>query len=79
MLFQTVDNDLALKIYLKAGTTPEVVKSFAERKEFGKIPIYSRQVNNKIELWHALWYSYIAYKIIPKSLKFVLSPLIGPN
>nr|KAJ0211596.1 hypothetical protein LSAT_V11C400162820 [Lactuca sativa] len=41
---KTVDNDLALKIYIKARATPKVVAAFAERKEFDKILIYSKQV-----------------------------------
>lgn len=41
---QTVDNDLALKIYIKARATPKVVAAFAERREFDKILIYSKQV-----------------------------------
>ncbi|KAE8712029.1 Clathrin heavy chain 1 [Hibiscus syriacus] len=43
--FQTVDNDLALKIYIKARATPKVVAAFAERREFDKILIYSKQRN----------------------------------
>uniref|UniRef100_M4CAQ7 Clathrin heavy chain n=1 Tax=Brassica campestris TaxID=3711 RepID=M4CAQ7_BRACM len=43
-LVKTVDNDLALKIYIKARATPKVVAAFAERKEFDKILIYSKQV-----------------------------------
>ena len=43
-LMQTVDNDLALKIYIKARATPKVVAAFAERREFDKILIYSKQV-----------------------------------
>lgn len=42
---QTVDNDLALKVYIKARATPKVVAAFAERREFDKILIYSKQVN----------------------------------
>jgi len=47
---QTVDNDLALKIYIKARATPKVVAAFAERREFDKILIYSKQVNFFISL-----------------------------
>lgn len=43
---KTVDNDLALKIYIKARATPKVVAAFAERREFDKILIYSKQVRN---------------------------------
>ncbi|XXG67428.1 hypothetical protein AAC387_Pa06g0783 [Persea americana] len=43
-LAKTVDNDLALKIYIKARATPKVVASFAERREFDKILTYSKQV-----------------------------------
>lgn len=43
-LSQTVDSDMALKIYIKARATPEVITAFAERKEFDKILIYSKQV-----------------------------------
>ncbi|CAL9044685.1 unnamed protein product [Musa banksii] len=43
-LVKTVDNDLALKIYIKARCTPKVVAAFAERREFDKILIYSKQV-----------------------------------
>ena len=41
---QTVDNDMALKIHIKARATPKVVAAFAERREFDKILIYSKQV-----------------------------------
>ena len=40
-----MDNDLALKIYIKARVTPKVVSAFAERREFDKILIYSKQVS----------------------------------
>lgn len=40
-----MDNDLALKIYIKARATPKVVAAFAERREFDKILIYSKQVS----------------------------------
>ncbi|GAV85375.1 Clathrin domain-containing protein/Clathrin_H_link domain-containing protein, partial [Cephalotus follicularis] len=43
-LVKTVDNDLALKIYIKARATPKVVAAFAERKEFDKILVYSKQI-----------------------------------
>ncbi|KAG9142165.1 hypothetical protein Leryth_007608 [Lithospermum erythrorhizon] len=43
-LVKTVDNDLALKIFIKARATPKVVAAFAERREFDKILIYSKQV-----------------------------------
>lgn len=43
-ILQTVDGDLALKIYIKARATPKVVAAFAERREFDKILIYSKQV-----------------------------------
>jgi len=36
---------MALKIYIKARATPKVVAAFAERREFDKILIYSKQVN----------------------------------
>lgn len=45
MSLQTVDNDMALKIYIKARATPKVVAAFAERGEFDKILIYSKQVS----------------------------------
>ena len=35
---------MALKIYIKARATPKVVAAFAERREFDKILIYSKQV-----------------------------------
>ena len=41
-----MDNDLALKIYIKARATPKVVAAFAERREFDKILIYSQQVGD---------------------------------
>ena len=44
-----MDNDLALKIYIKARATPKVVAAFAERREFDKILIYSKQVDNKFK------------------------------
>ncbi|CAL5416244.1 unnamed protein product [Camellia sinensis] len=43
-LVKTVDNDLALKIYIKARVTPKVVTAFAEKREFDKILIYSKQL-----------------------------------
>jgi hypothetical protein len=43
-----VDNDMALKIYIKARATPKVVSAFAERREFDKILIYSKQVNENL-------------------------------
>jgi hypothetical protein len=39
-----VDNDLALKIYIKARANPKVVAAFAERREFDKVLVYSKQV-----------------------------------
>ena len=45
-----MDNDLALKIYIKARATPKVVAAFAERREFDKILIYSKQVISQIAL-----------------------------
>ncbi|EMS54775.1 Clathrin heavy chain [Triticum urartu] len=42
-LVKMVDNDLALKIYIKAMATPKVVTAFAERRDFDKILIYSKQ------------------------------------
>ncbi|KNA03226.1 hypothetical protein SOVF_211230, partial [Spinacia oleracea] len=44
-LVKTVDTDLALKIYIKAKAIPKVVAAFAERREFDKILIYSKQVS----------------------------------
>lgn len=35
---------MALKIYIKARATPKVVAAFAERREFDKILVYSKQV-----------------------------------
>nr|KAJ0189383.1 hypothetical protein LSAT_V11C800452040 [Lactuca sativa] len=49
-LEKTVDNDLALKIYIKARATPKVVADFAERREFEKILIYSKQIKIIVEL-----------------------------
>lgn len=43
-LVKTVDNELALKIFIKARATPKVIAMFAERGEFDKILIYSKQV-----------------------------------
>ncbi|KAL6534022.1 hypothetical protein OROHE_013855 [Orobanche hederae] len=42
-LVKTVDKDPILKIYIKARATPKVVAAFAERREFDKILIYSKQ------------------------------------
>jgi hypothetical protein len=41
---QTVDKDLALKIFIKARASPKVVAAFAQRRDFDKILIYSKQV-----------------------------------
>lgn len=45
MILQGVDKDLALKIYIKARASSKVVAAFAQRQEFDKILIYSKQVN----------------------------------
>ncbi|PWA99573.1 Calcium-binding EF-hand [Artemisia annua] len=42
-LVKAVDNDLALKIHIKARGKPKVVAAFVERREFDKILIYSNQ------------------------------------
>ena len=47
-IMQTVDNDLALKIFIKARATPKVVAAFVERREFDKIMIHSKQVMKQI-------------------------------
>ncbi|CAL5367388.1 unnamed protein product [Camellia sinensis] len=47
-LVKTVDNDLALKIYIKARVTPKVVIAFAEKREFDKILIHSKQFLPKL-------------------------------
>ncbi|CAL5327338.1 unnamed protein product [Camellia sinensis] len=47
-LVKTVDNDLALKIYIKARVTPKVVSAFAEKREFDKILIHSKQFLPKL-------------------------------
>lgn len=44
LFLQSVDKDLALKIYIKARASPKVVVMFAQRQEFEKILIYSNQV-----------------------------------
>ncbi|KAF8402619.1 hypothetical protein HHK36_010708 [Tetracentron sinense] len=44
-LVKTMDYDLALEIYTKARATRKVVATLAERREFDKILIYSKQVN----------------------------------
>ncbi|KAJ6850514.1 clathrin heavy chain 1-like isoform X1 [Iris pallida] len=43
-LVKTIDNDIALKIYIKARVSPKVVAAFVERREFDKIDTYSKQV-----------------------------------
>nr|KAJ0214849.1 hypothetical protein LSAT_V11C300151460 [Lactuca sativa] len=47
---KSVDNDLALKFYIKASATPKVVADFAERREFDRILIYSKQIKITAEL-----------------------------
>ncbi|CAL5349506.1 unnamed protein product [Camellia sinensis] len=47
-LVKTMDNDLALKIYIKARVTPKVVTAFAEKREFDKIVIHSKQFLPKL-------------------------------
>jgi hypothetical protein len=54
-----VDNDLALKIYIKARATPKVVAAFAERREFDKILIYSKQVKD------SFFFFFLHFLIIP--------------
>ncbi|CAN7051173.1 unnamed protein product [Brassica oleracea var. botrytis] len=43
-LVKTLDNDLALEIYIKAQTSPKVVAALAEKREFDNIIIYSEKV-----------------------------------
>ncbi|KAL6559339.1 hypothetical protein OROGR_004456 [Orobanche gracilis] len=45
----TVDNDLALKIYIKARAKQKLVAAFAERRELGKILIYLNQVTYTLD------------------------------
>lgn len=52
-----MDNDLALKIYIKARATPKVVAAFAERREFDKILIYSKQVKDSFFFFAFLNYT----------------------
>ncbi|CAL5354582.1 unnamed protein product [Camellia sinensis] len=47
-LVKTVDNDLALKFNIKARVTPKVVTAFAEKREFDKILIHSKQFLPKL-------------------------------
>ncbi|EFJ17279.1 hypothetical protein SELMODRAFT_115182 [Selaginella moellendorffii] len=44
-LIRAVDAEMALKVYIKARATAKVIAGFAERREFDKILIYSKQVN----------------------------------
>ncbi|CAI6011217.1 unnamed protein product [Closterium sp. NIES-65] len=51
-LVKPVDGDMALKVYIKCRATPKVIASFAERGEFDKILVYSKQVGyNPDYLW----------------------------
>ncbi|CAN7002475.1 unnamed protein product [Brassica rapa subsp. trilocularis] len=43
-LVKTLDNDLALEIYIKAQTSPKVVVALVEKREFDNILIYSEKV-----------------------------------
>ncbi|KAL6562195.1 hypothetical protein OROGR_003202 [Orobanche gracilis] len=45
----TVDNDLALKIYIKARAKQKLVAAFAERRELDKILIYLNQVRYTLD------------------------------
>jgi hypothetical protein len=58
-----VDNDLALKIYIKARATPKVVAAFAERREFDKILIYSKQVKDSFFFLHFLIIPLYCYNV----------------
>ena len=58
-----MDNDLALKIYIKARATPKVVAAFAERREFDKILIYSKQVKDNPYLSALIVLVFISYGV----------------
>ncbi|AQK56871.1 Clathrin heavy chain 2 [Zea mays] len=68
-LVKTVDNDLALKIYIKARATPKVVAAFAERREFDKILIYSKQVCYLV--------LFILFSVVTCNTSFELSFQVG--
>lgn len=72
---QTVDNDMALKIYIKARATPKVVAAFAERREFDKILIYSKQVSDTQNLTHLGFFAGFFHGTL-KSSRFFCRPLL---
>ncbi|KAL6581754.1 Clathrin heavy chain [Orobanche minor] len=65
-LVKTVDKDPILKIYIKARATPKVVAAFAERREFDKILIYSKQVG------YTHHYRFLLQTILRVDQKFAL-------
>lgn len=65
---------MALKIYIKARATPKVVAAFAERREFDKILIYSKQVSESFLVFSMvspILFSHLAFKM--KSNVYLLS------
>merc|ERR1719487_3047273 len=48
-LVKTIDGNLALKIYLKAETSPKVVQSFVELGQYDQIVAYVRKVGYKTD------------------------------
>lgn len=68
-----MDNDLALKIYIKARATPKVVAAFAERREFDKILIYSKQVRNMTNVRCAInSYTSVETEILIKIVRILI-------
>ncbi|KAL6586408.1 hypothetical protein OROMI_001396 [Orobanche minor] len=57
-LVKTVDADLALNIYIKDRATLKVVVAFAKRREFDKILIYSKQINQHNIMFETGWISF---------------------
>lgn len=67
-----MDNNLALKIYIKARATPKVVAAFAERREFDKILIYSKQVSHTIVDAVSIFSPYFFLSILRVKSEFYL-------
>lgn len=75
---QTVDNDLALKIYIKARATPKVVAAFAERREFDKILIYSKQVIFFIKFSRITKLLVLIFTVIVSFVSFFTTTFVMP-
>ncbi|KAL5997905.1 hypothetical protein ACLOJK_008839 [Asimina triloba] len=77
-LVKTVDNYLALKIFIEARATPKAFAAFAELREFDKIPIYSQQVHGLCTASEWLTVDFLQRNLIREATAFLLD-VLKPN